>query len=229
MITKKYKNGFIVELVEYYPKLSEWYRNSEIETQDWIIDNAKKDWISLDCGAHLGYYAMLLSQLCPSGKVYAIEANLETLHMLEANLEHNSQRFGYDFSNIITRNVAIGSKDETLETTMWYTGRSEDTVGKTVDIVDLLTLDTFVETENLNVDFIKSDVDGWDYDLLLGAEKIMENQRPIIVGEINYALKWRNHDYAEVEDLLKHRNYSYSKLDAACPQNWLMIPNEEIK
>jgi len=224
MITKSYKNGFVLELTSYYEGLSEWYRHSEIETQDWIIDNALPSWNSIDCGSHLGYYAMLLSQLCPDGEVHAIEAHPETVLMSRINQVHNTKRFGYDFSNLHTWCHAIGDQNEKCKTKIWYTGRSKDTIGETEEIVEFITLDSFVEKMKLQPDFIKSDVDGWDYELLLGAKRIMEEQRPIIIAEINYALGWRNHTAAEVEKLLKDRNYIYQKLDAACPQNWLMIP-----
>lgn len=227
MIRKIYKNGIFFDLVAVYDELVEngWYKNSEIETQDWIIDNAKKNWISLDVGAHIGYYSMLLSLCCPDGHVYAIEIAKETIDMMIKNIGYNTVNNAYNLSNISIHNTGIGHEvvDNHFET-VWISGKRN--FGMTSACFNFTTIDAFCVDNNINkLDFIKTDIDGWDYDALVGAREVMTSLRPTIVIEANYALAWRKHTIEDVIKLTNKMNYSTIWLDKACPGNLLLIPN----
>ena len=230
IVRKTYKNGFFIDLphaYEYYVK-SGWYADSEKETQNWMIDNIKKDWVCFDIGAHIGYYAMLMSSLAPDGMVYAFEPCRQTFQMAVANIRYNSVTNWYNFSNISMRMCAVGDADNVLQETLWLTGTSEDGLGKTTDTFEFLTVDTLADEYELSrLDLIKSDTDGWEIEVLLGARKTIERFSPIIVIESNYALGWRGHTQDDMLAFLKEVGYAYSVLDAGCPSNWLCYPENK--
>ena len=49
--------------------------------------------------------------------------------------------------------------------------------------VKMITIDEFVQKFKLKIDFIKMDVEGYEYFALLGAKTILKNQRPILLIE----------------------------------------------
>lgn len=227
-IRKKYKNGFFVDLVDYYKPLREngWYEHSEIETQDWVIDNVKEDWVIFDCGAHIGYYSMLFSYCAPKGKVYAFEASEEACTKFARNLDYNIATFNRPFQNIELINIALGDRvSQNLKETLYFSGKPNN--GKIRSKFDFITLDHFCNSRGIEqVDLIKTDVDGWDYEVLLGCKELINKFKPIFISEVNYALGWRNHSEEDVKRFLKEINYAYKALDFPSPTNWLMYPNE---
>jgi hypothetical protein len=52
---------------------------------------------------------------------------------------------------------------------------------------------------------------------------LIERFRPIILSEINYALEWRAHTFAEAEDFFRRLNYGHRVLDK---EMWLCWPRE---
>jgi FkbM family methyltransferase len=228
MIRKTYKDGFVLELVDYYELLHEYgsYENSEPQTEDWVVDHVGDDWVIFDCGAHIGYYTMLFSHCAPSGRVYAFEAGGASHEKCLRNLAHNAQRFGYDFTNVEVLRVAVGDRNERgVEEVLYLSGTPD--YGKTRGRFDFITLDAFCAKRGIDrLDLIKSDVDGWDYEVLLGARESIRRFRPIVVAEVNYALEWRDHSPEDVARFLDEMDYAHDVLDCPGPTNWVMIPRE---
>ncbi len=221
-VIKKYKNGLELNLVSRYQYLVDngWYTNSEIETQDWVIDNVKEDWVIFDCGAHIGYYSMLFSHQAPFGKIYAFEANELTCKYFQDNLGANNH---IDLLNIELIKTALGSEVTRKEETLWFAGQGDDGMGKTQGVYDFTTIDVFCEVRQLErLDLIKTDVDGWDFELLLGAEETIKKFKPIIIAEVNYALGWRGFSPDDVLEFMDRVGYTHKVLDERVPNNWLM-------
>lgn len=226
ILEKVYNKDYSLKLVSYYEPLANngWYEHSEFETQEWALENIREDWIIFDCGAHIGYYSMLFSHCAPQGKVYAFEACELTCQYFANNVIANrNEKNPYD--NIELVNIALGNKViENVEETLWLSGQG-DGVGKTQGIFSFTTLDTFCSENNIQrLDLIKSDVDGWDYELLMGAYNTIATLRPIIIVEVNHAIRWRDHSGKDVKKLAKELGYTWSVLDRVSPSNWLLHP-----
>lgn len=221
-VIKEYKNGLQLNLVSCYQYLIDngWYKSSEIETQDWVIDNVEDDWVIFDCGAHIGYYSMLFAHQAPLGWVYAFEANELTCQYLRNNLEANEH---LKLDNIELIQAVLGCCVARKEETLWFAGQGDDGMGKTQGVYDFTTIDVFSEVRQIErLDLIKTDVDGWDFELLLGAEETIKKFRPIIIAEVNYALKWRGFSSEDVLKFMDRVNYTHKVLDERVPNNWLM-------
>ena len=75
-----------IELPAFYESFSWYYPNCELQTKQWFVKTAQPDWVYVDCGANIGYYSILFSQLSPAGKVHAVEPT-STADMLAQNIE----------------------------------------------------------------------------------------------------------------------------------------------
>src|SRR5512139_3875085 len=123
-----------IELPSFYESFAWYYPNCELQTKQWFVKNAKADWVYVDCGANIGYYSILFSQLSPQGRVHAVEPT-STAAMLEENLAHNR------CENVVVHRYAMGQ----------YSGRRVEKIfrlwgGAPEELeYDFTTLDQFVE------------------------------------------------------------------------------------
>jgi len=122
----------------------------------------------LEVGANIGYYALLETSLAgKDGHLYAMEPSPYNFDLLTKNLELNGLK-NYDLYKI-----AAGSQEGKAK--FLLSGRSnlstfierEDLTGEEVD-VDVIKLDNFLNDKK--VDFIRMDVEGYELEILKGAE-----------------------------------------------------------
>jgi FkbM family methyltransferase len=132
----------------------------------------------IDVGANIGYYTLLFSSLVKDGNVWAIEPERNNLIELKHNISLNN------YENINILELAAGNEDKLVD--FYISGISpgrHSTVttrydgGYTVK-VQMKRLDDIIH-EAVMVDFIKSDTEGRDMDVMLGARRII-NQNPKI-------------------------------------------------
>ncbi len=101
--------------------------------------------------------------------------------------------------------------------------------GKVCDKFDSISLDYFCDSRSVeHLDLIKSDVDGWDYELLLGAKESIRRFRPIVIAELNHSLGWRKHSKEDVKHFLDEIGYVHEVLDNPFPTNWLMQSKDNV-
>jgi FkbM family methyltransferase len=165
---KIYKNG------EYEPEISNYLSNHIV-----FIEND----ISLDIGANIGWYSILLHKLMPaSGTVYCFEPDPLNYELLASNIKDNGA------SNVIAVNNALSNKRE-IKKLYRYSNKN---LGKhsLLDInsddsidIEALVLDEFIETEKIDftrVKLAKIDIEGYELFALLGATKVLKNLRCLI-------------------------------------------------
>ena len=141
----------------YDPRFAEYYPYCEMASKAWWVENARPDWVILDCGANIGYNTILFSQLAANGHVHAFEPT-DRLGVLMANLSDNETH------NTTVHNIRlIGPNGETG--------------------ADTMTIDAFVERQGIaRLDAIKIDVDTFDIEQVLrGAEATLRRFSPYIV------------------------------------------------
>lgn len=140
---------------------------------------------AIDIGANIGYYTMLLSSLAgPKGKVIAVEPNHRNTKLIEASRRANS------FGNISIAQVAAGRDTGLL---LLNTSHSNGlTSDLPMDINAILGAETVpcvkvdaLVPSNLPINFIKIDVEGAEYNALLGCQGIIERHKPTIVSEFS--------------------------------------------
>lgn len=177
--------------------------------------NIKPTDIILDIGANMGSYALPLSKsLNGQGKIYAFEPSEHIFKKLQKNIDNNPhlkskivpiQAFIQDFSMETPKEVyASWNMEKTIERHKNHQGVITST-SKAIS----MSIDQFVEKEQLKqLDFIKIDVDGYEKQVLWGAQKTLENWKPKIFLELCPYILEEHH--TSVEELLTFlQNFGY--------------------
>ena len=139
--------------------------------------------VAFDIGANIGLTALLMSRLRTCGRFMAFEPSPSTFGFLEGNLARN------DAGNVVPLRLALGRdsgvrgwlQDPTNSSSahLAHLGESGHTG------VSVVTLDEIVQTHRLIPSFLKIDVEGFEMDVLLGAERTIREHNPVVFIEIN--------------------------------------------
>jgi len=171
------------------------------------IDNNGKYNI-IDIGAQSGLYSLFAKYL-PLSTFYSFEPFPDTFKLLNDNLKLNN------INNVNTYNLAISDKKEVCKMNTSIGHNGFHTLGsnplrfrdiKQID-VNTTTLDDFFN--DIPIDYIKIDTEGYEYCILKGGRKVIEKYKPIIQMEWNI-INMRQCNVTEemINDLIKEINYS---------------------
>lgn len=161
------------------------------ETQ-LILRQAKSGDVVVDVGANIGYYTVLLAdKVGRNGKVYTFEPDKINFKILIKNIEANNLK------NVVAVNVAVGGKngkdflyksrenfgDHKLKTPP---ARGSGTPPlEEREIIKVIKLDDYLK--DLKIDLMKIDTQGWEPEVVEGAKKIIERDKPTIFFEYSPA------------------------------------------
>jgi len=141
-----------------------------------------EDMTIIDIGANIGYYALLESQLALKGHVFAIEPVLGNYNVLIKNIALNT------CNNISTYNFAIGNVDGSLDMYIYdkcnWSSFTKIPGGNIIGTtqVPIFTLDSFIESHlPCNPHFIRMDVEGFEYEIVMGSLKTLRTAVPLIL------------------------------------------------
>ena len=139
-----------------------------------------KKGLAIDAGANIGNHTLFFSKVCNFSSCYAIEPNPAVAHILERNVEING----------LEKKVHRISKGIGAANTQMYLGVSpQDNLGATKlqkegfrgTEIDIIALDQL----NLKgVDLIKIDLEGMAVEALIGAEKTIVQNQPVLFVEL---------------------------------------------
>jgi len=138
--------------------------------------------LCLDIGAHVGEYCYALEHCVPASHIYAFEPNPHTCTLL--------RRF---FPRIHVENIALSDMQGTATLSVPHRGAKsyatrgtlEHSSGEDEKIsVSITTIDTMAASWDLPVAFMKIDVEGHEWKVLVGGRRIIERDHPIILIEI---------------------------------------------
>lgn len=162
-------------------------RNNMIKPGDTVFE----------CGAHHGFTTLLLAdRVGREGKVIAFEASKHNCEILHKNIELNK------LSNVTAYNYAVGSSEGQI----CISSSMNSNVLKTSsgDTVKMVCLDSF---ENENPDFVKIDVEGYEAEVLKGAQEILDMKPKIEIEVHTELLAKYNTSAQEILDLIKAKGY----------------------
>jgi FkbM family methyltransferase len=162
----------------------------------------------IDIGAHIGRYTIVSSKLVgKTGKVVAIEADLDTFQLLKRNVALNN------LTNILPLNIAVFStktriklfeQSASAKYNSLILSRAKQTEKYTEINAD--TLDSILELNGIGqVDWIKIDVEGAEFEVLKGATKILSSGNIDLLIEIHNVGDSSHYD--NIVDFLKQYNY----------------------
>lgn len=161
----------------------------ERTTINVIKKTLKKDDVVIEVGANIGAHTLLIAKLIgPNGFVYAFEPTEFALRKLRKNLSLNE-----GFKNIWVIDSLVSDNSNKLSEVRVNSDWALDGVQAPESLVNkkITTIDEFVFQNNISrLDFLKVDVDGFDYKVLHGAKKSIDKFKPVIFCELcEYTLK----------------------------------------
>jgi FkbM family methyltransferase len=153
----------------------------------------------IDVGANNGYfYALRVAKLHPKSQVIAFEPNPRISFHLKHNVEINK------FANIDVAEKALGQAAGSIFLgarlgASAYTSSSRP--GADWIEVPVITLDSFLDKNGRQqIGLIKVDIEGGEYDFLLGCKTVMEEHRAIFILE--HKQKWLARAGVSTSDIL---------------------------
>ena len=146
--------------------------------------------IVIDIGAHIGLYTIISSKrVGANGKVVAIEADPSNFEMLKSNIKLNQ------LTNVIPLNYAVYSKETKLKLYLPSGGESGFTKYNTIMPNWINTQEKFVEVNANTLDYllqlneirqeevnwIKIDVEGAEFEVLKGATNVLSKSKDVAI------------------------------------------------
>jgi FkbM family methyltransferase len=200
---------------EFYCRANRHDFTTMVFGENHIIENyftPKKGDIVVDIGAHIGLYTLVASKRVDvQGKVVAIEADPENFEMLSRNIHLNK------LENVIPLNYAAYSEEKkmklylpthegSLSGSVYNTLIEERAHGieKFVE-VDTATLDFLLESNGIkqqDVNWIKIDVEGAEFEVLKGATKTLSESHNLTLLIEVHKVNEQQTLYEEIIELL---------------------------
>jgi len=181
-------NGVNVKLpakyIRYFPG------NYEKDNFDFLKSSCGEAAMILDIGAHIGLFSTVAAKIAgPYGKVFAFEPAPATIPVLQQTIRINELGRA-----VIPVNQAMGKEvgkltfyvsDDEADNSNSLISYKEDRKLNGVE-VEVNTIDNFVMTKKLSkVNFIKIDVEGAEYDTLLGGRQVLKKYKPHVIVAIH--------------------------------------------
>ena len=152
-----------------------WLGTYELDKQVLFSKYIKSGMTVFDVGANVGYYSLLASLLTgKEGKVFSFEPLPENISYLKKHLELNKLK------NVKVIDRAVNDKISKLRFT-FGDNRSAGHISNEGEIeIETTSLDEFIKAGNALPDLIKMDIEGAEYEALIGAKVLLKRKKPVI-------------------------------------------------
>ncbi|WP_320814529.1 FkbM family methyltransferase [Flavobacterium sp.] len=201
-------NGINMELnlCHYNDHLTYWFAAKDTFLNN-ILRFVQPQDVVLDIGVNIGFYLLNFAKKANQGKVYGFEPNPTVFEFAKKNCELNQ------FKHVKLHNIGLGHVASSFQMAQINDNLgmnkiiAESTSGSFT--VQVQRLDDFVNQENINkVDIMKIDVEGFEMNVLLGAEAVIENHKPFLFIEIDEAnLNENNASFLMMSTWLVNKGY----------------------
>jgi FkbM family methyltransferase len=159
----------------------------ELGTVSVLQQFLNKGDVFVDVGANIGFLSLVgCSTVESAGKVYAFEPVPNTFNILKINKELNG------FNQLVLNQFALGNETKTVEIFNEKENRGGASILNHINSegikIDVKRLDELNIKEKINT--IKIDVEGFEFEVLKGAEKTIKKDKPNLI--IEYSLEREN-------------------------------------
>ena len=208
-----------------YHGLNTFFSNDEFE---FLSTMHLENGAVMDIGASYGLWSLLLAKRFPDRQVYAFEPNPYVVPYLKANIDKNSAKS----INIYPCAVSAKSGEISFEAKrkgsytshMILSGATEEATRVTA-----FSIDDFVSLKGVGqIAFVKIDVEGFETEVLIGAEKCLcEKKIRIIFMEVCPALTiFAGYDPEKPLAMLEDAGYSWRRIEG---DKLLPVTSKDIK
>lgn len=175
----------------------------------------------VDVGANIGYFLLLFEHaIGPAGSIVCLEPEPDNARELERNIRANG------LANVELLRLAAGDSDGLVSLTPGINGvvRPDGSGSLTVQI---RRLDSLVGGR---VDFLKIDVEGFEHQVLRGAERLLREQQPTLIVEVHPGLLPDPRGAAEILGFLSSvYPHVEAYRTAALPHYWTYVKTRYLQ
>lgn len=147
----------------------------------------KRDDVIFDVGANIGGTTLNFAKLAgTNGRVYSFEPDPINYKSIQKNLSLNN------FNNIVLNKIGLGNKSGDFkiytvdEKNKGMNRILENSKNENGEYVKVITIDEFVRGNKIdNINLIKIDVEGFEFNVLKGAEMVLNDFHPILFVELD--------------------------------------------
>ena len=205
---------------------------SEIRLAKYLIKNLHSDSTFIDVGAHYGYFSLIASDIVKDGKVYSFEPSSKSFNILKRNVSSitNVTIFNkavsqgstpiafYEFDNL--HSEYNSTQISQFENEDWFKA-----IKPNMQKIDSISLSTFCTDNSIYPDIIKIDVEGFENEVIKGAENLLTSskKKPIVILEY-LEPKRGNAAHKEAFSLLPRWGYSSNIISVSGD----LIPENDI-
>jgi FkbM family methyltransferase len=136
--------------------------------------------VVIDAGANIGGYTLFFAKLVgKQGKVIAFEPVKDLFRILKFNVENAGYR------NVICEMKALSVSEYVANIALSDTNIGDNRVQygnfETKSTIICTSLDKYLKNKNLRINFIKIDVQGYEYKVFKGMQNFLNQQEHIII------------------------------------------------
>lgn len=184
-----------------------FYEAGTLKMIDLILKNSDKTF--LDIGANIGLMSLhAANSLNGKGKVIAFEPVQFFYDKLNSNLSLNN------FNNVITIKKGVGSIATKIP--IYLDGGCPSVISTfrdekgATEMIEIEPLDDIVKNESIaDIEFIKIDVEGFEFDVLKGARQTIIKNKPVLCIEYIKKISDENFNAKILMDYLNELNPEY--------------------
>ena len=141
----------------------------------------------IDCGAFIGDSALIFSKEYNFRHIYSFEPEKDNYESLKRNIKK------FNMSNVKAIKMGINSKTDNLYMNGEREGSKISTSGE--NLIRMTSIDRFVKNNNICPGLIKMDIEGMEYDAVIGATSSIVKYRPVMLISIYHTGK----DFFEIK------------------------------
>ncbi|WP_394951124.1 FkbM family methyltransferase [uncultured Helicobacter sp.] len=181
-----------------------WHEHNLKDFELCTLTNIKNKDI-IDVGACIGDSALVFQKYTDKN-IYAFEPTNKNYEFLLQTIKLNNA------TRIIPVKKALGSEPSQAQISINHTNLGGSSMifnnnyVNNHESVEIITLDTFVHEHNLEVGFIKVDVEGFEQEFLKGAKQTITKQKPAMLISIYH----QANDFFEIKPMIESWNLGYS-------------------
>jgi FkbM family methyltransferase len=185
-----------------------------------VLADLKTARVILDIGANIGNSSLYYTSINPDAQILAFEPHPDTYKLAAENLKLNK------FPNIHLINIGLGEKRETLK--LYEVNDNNPGMNRILTAendfpfktIEVDRLDNVCREQNIDkIDFIKIDVEGFEYSVLAGGKEVIQKSKPVLFIELDdNNLKENNKSAKALIELLVSFGYNkFYKADDLLP------------
>ena len=186
------------------------YFRNEPEKFGLVNDEIGKAKIIFDVGANVGGTTLLFASKNPQARIFSFEPHPDTYQKAKTNIELNA------FEKIYLFNKGVGAENESKK--LYQVIDKNPGMNRILPgdhaypftLIETIKLDDFCHEHNIeHIDFLKIDVEGFEYFVLLGGKDIISKTHPVIYLELyDHGLKKNGYSASALISLLFAMGYT---------------------